>query len=208
MKKRIFALILIMFMLLSACDSSITGQQLGKEKEQYVDILEENNSKSSTITVGYNLFHDEYLCDTIRFIDGDAKGYNNYIDGEPVRMLNNCLVYVLVTFQFDHEKWSLIYSPVMAERCNYYCWVNAEVLKEYDKSTMEERLCWPIHLKEGTIMYDENHEKERVEVQNREYWLSRRNGEFFVEIEGGISCKVKKDDIIFPTVSDKDIVWE
>lgn len=160
------------------------------------------------IPAGYNLFHDGELCDTVRFVDGKAMGYNNYADGMPVRELENCLVRVVVTFRFEEGSWSLIYSPEMAESFNYYAWVRTEILKAYDRASMEDRLTYPVRLREGTVLTDKNHGGRTIEAQDREYWLARRDGKLYIQMEGGVSCQVDADAVLFPDVVNGEIRWE
>ena len=164
-------------------------------------------SDDSETTGLYNLIHDEERSRTVLFIDGETWTYNNYVDGQAVETVHDRLAEVIVTFRMEDGDWSLIYAPHQAESCNSYTWIPSEVLKPYDPAVMEAYLTYPVRVTPGTKLIDDVRGTEWT-AEKWDYWLERRDGAYFIQMEGGISCPVNYEDILFPRVEGGKILWD
>ncbi len=215
MKRRMLLLVILLFCLsgcsfrLTVGDTPVAGESVdaGTSSAGLSETSAGPSEPEKPKVTRYNLEDDPERSDTILFVDGEATGYNNYADGEPIQSLHDCLAKVLVTFRFEDGDWALVYVKNMAESCNSYCWVHADVLKPYDPAAMEERLTYPVRVNPGTVLIDRVRGTEWT-AGEWDYWLERQDRTCYIQMEGGISCPVDEDDVIFPRVEDGTILWD
>ena len=121
----------------------------------------------------------------------------------------NMLVDVILTVQNGEDLWSLVRLLNLAEHMDTVGWVLWDELVPYDPSAMEELLTYPVRVKRGTVLRDEVRGNEWVSDGTGAYLVAYTETETVtVHESGGISYRVTRADLVYPSVRDGEIVWE
>ena len=121
----------------------------------------------------------------------------------------NMLVDVILTVQNGEDLWSLVHLLNLAENMDTVGWVLWDELTPYDPSVMEELLTYPVRVKRGTVLRDEVRGNEWVSDGTSSYLVAYTETEAVtVHESGGISYRVTRADLVYPSVRDGEIVWE
>ena len=119
------------------------------------------------------------------------------------------LVDVILTVQNGENLWSLVRLLNLAENMDTVGWVLWDELVPYDPSAMEELLTYPVRVKRGTVLRDEVRGNEWVSDGTSSYLVAYTETETVtVHESGGISYRVTRADLVYPSVRDGEIVWE
>ena len=123
------------------------------------------------------------------------------------------LVDVILTVQNGENLWSLVRLLNLAENMDTVGWVLWDELVPYDPSVMEELLTYPVRVKRGTVLRDEVRGNEWVSDGTSSYLAAYTETEAETEAvtvheSGGISYRVTRADLVYPSVRDGEIVWE
>ena len=126
-----------------------------------------------------------------------------------IGMCRNMLVDVILTVQNGEDLWSLVRLLNLAEHMDTVGWVLWDELVPYDPSVMEELLTYPVRVKQGTVLRDEVRGNEWVSDGTGAYLVAYTETETVtVHESGGISYRVTREDLVYPSVRDGEIVWE
>lgn len=194
-----------------ALDFAAVTAEMDRLRADY-DAVEANYAalfEEQLALLDYHLIHrEEYT--GVFFADGQVEARGLPLeDASVIGMLENQLVTVYFTIQGQGELWSFVDILNLAESVDTLGWVKWEALKEYDSASMQERLTYPVRVQEGTLLYDEVHEKETISDGTTIYPV-RYLGENAVHVmeSGGISYEITRDALVYPSVRDGIIVWD
>ena len=124
--------------------------------------------------------------------------------------LDHALVTAYVTVWGENDVlWSLVNVPNLGDNVDTVGWVKWEELREYtaqDAETLE----YPVRVKAGVELYDEQRNRRVTADGEVSYTIGRRPSESEIVLfdSGGIEYTVAREDLIYPTVQDGEIVWD
>lgn len=119
------------------------------------------------------------------------------------------LVDVCLTVQNGENLWSLVHLLNPAEHMDTVGWVSWNELVPYDPLTMETLLTYPVRVRPGTVLRDDVRGNELVSDGTSSYLVEYTETDtVIVHDSGGITCRVTRSDLIYPTVQNGKIVWD
>ncbi|MBE6936205.1 MAG: hypothetical protein E7458_06825 [Ruminococcaceae bacterium] len=157
----------------------------------------------------YHLIHRaEYV--GVFFADGQVEVRGLPLeDASVIGVLENMLVTVHFTIQGQDGLWSLVNVLNLAENVDTLGWVKWEELREYTAQDAET-LAYPVRVKAGVELYDARRDYRVTADGESVYVIGRRPSEDEIILleSGGVKYPVTRDDLIYPSVRDGEIVWD